>query len=75
MNPADLAEVVSMEKNISMWPRDYFCKIMLKNMAVFLPLPKSLPEAEVKIVRSIALIKEVSKVPVQMLHVYKSSLL
>ena len=32
-NCADLAQEVSVEKNFSMWPRDCFCSILVKNMA------------------------------------------
>ena len=43
-----------------MWPRDY-SYILVKNMAGFCPCLKSLPEAEVKIIKLIALTKGVSK--------------
>ena len=52
-----------MEKNFSMWPRDCFCGILMKNVAAFCPCSKSVPEAKVKRIRLIALTKEVSKKP------------
>ena len=58
-----LGQEVSKEKNVSVWSRDYFCGVLLKNMAAFCPCPKSLPEAKVKRFRLIALTKEVSKQP------------
>ena len=33
LNCADLTQEVSMEKNFSTWPRDYFCGILVKNMS------------------------------------------
>jgi len=33
LNCADLAQEVSLEKNFSMWPRDCFCCILVKNVA------------------------------------------
>jgi hypothetical protein len=36
-NCADLVQVVSVEKNFRMWPRDYFCCILVKNVATFCP--------------------------------------
>jgi hypothetical protein len=38
LNCADLTQEVSMEKNFSMWPRNCFCVILVKNVATFLPL-------------------------------------
>ena len=35
------------EKNVSMWPIDYSCDILVKKVADFCPFPKSLPEAKV----------------------------
>ena len=49
------------EGNVSMWPRDCFCDILMKNMAAFFHCPKNLSEAKVKRFRLIALKKEVSK--------------
>ena len=43
--------------------KDCFCGILVKNVATFCPCLKSLPEAKVKRLRSIALTKEVSKKP------------
>ena len=60
LNCADLAQEVSVE-NFNMWPRDYFCGILVKNVATFCPCLKSLPEAKVKRIRLIALTKEVSE--------------
>jgi hypothetical protein len=34
---ADLAQEGSVEKDVSMWPRDCFCSILVKNMAAFCP--------------------------------------
>jgi hypothetical protein len=48
-----------------MWPRDCFCGILVKKEASFCPCLKSLPEAEVKRFKLIALMKEVSKSPAQ----------
>ena len=61
----DLAQEVSV-KNFTMWPRDCFCGIwlLLKNVATFYPCLKSLPEAKVKILRLIAVIREVSETPI-----------
>ena len=36
------------EKNISMCPRDWFCNILMKNVAAFYPHPNYLPEAKGK---------------------------
>ena len=52
----------SVEKNISMWHRDCFCGILVKNVAAFCPCLKSLPEAKIKRFILIALTK-VSKQP------------
>jgi hypothetical protein len=56
LNCADLAQEVSVEKNFSMWPRDCFCSILMKNIA----LVCSLPEAKVKRLGLIESTKEVS---------------
>ena len=61
LNCADLTKEVSLEKNFSMWPRDCFCSILLKNRTAFCPCLKSLPETKVKRIRLNALRKEVSK--------------
>ena len=37
-----------MENNFSMWPRECFYGILVKNVATFCPCLKSLPEAKVK---------------------------
>ena len=61
LNCTDLAQEVSVEKNFSMWPRDCFCSILVKNMAAFCPCLNSLHKAKVKSLRLITLTKEVSK--------------
>ena len=61
LNCAELAQKVSVKKNFSMWPRDCFCGILVKNVSAFCPCLKSLPEAKVKRFILIALTKEVSK--------------
>ena len=38
-----LDQEVTDEKNVSMWPRDQFWDILMKNMAAFCPHSKSLP--------------------------------
>jgi hypothetical protein len=63
LNCADLAQEVSVEKNFSMWHRDYFYGILVKNVAVFCPCLKSLLEANIKRFLLIALTVEVSKEP------------
>jgi hypothetical protein len=46
LNCGDLAQEVSEEKNISMWPKD--CSyILANNLAAFCPYLKSLPGARV----------------------------
>jgi hypothetical protein len=56
LNCVDLAQEISKEKNFSMWHKDCFCGILVKNVATFCPCLKSLPEAKVKRLRLIALI-------------------
>ena len=51
------------DKNLSVLPKDHSCDILVKNVTVFCPCLKSLPEAKVKRFRLIALTKEVSKKP------------
>ena len=66
LNCVDLAQEISKEKNFSMWHKDCFCGILVKNVATFCPCLKSLPEAKVKrlgLIALIALTKEVSKKP------------
>jgi hypothetical protein len=65
LNCAELAQKVSVKKNFSMWPRDCFCGILVKNVSAFCPCLKSLPEAKVKRFILIALTKEVSKKPIR----------
>ena len=63
LNCVDLAQEIS-KKNFSMWHKDCFCSILVKNVATFCLCLKSLPEAKVKRLGLIALIvltKEVSK--------------
>lgn len=62
LNCADLAQELSVEKTINMWPRHCFCDILVKNVAVFCTCLNSLPEAKARRFR-FALIKEVSKQP------------
>lgn len=52
-----------MEKNVNMWPRDWFCVILVKIVAAFCHCLQSWPEATLKSFRLIALTKEVSKQP------------
>ena len=61
LNCVDLAQEISKEKNFRMWHKDWFCGILVKNVATFCPCLKSLPEAKVKRLGLIALTKEVSK--------------
>ena len=66
LNCVDLAQEISKEKYFSMWHKDCFCSILVKNVATFYPCLKSLPEAKVKrlgLIALIALTKEVSKKP------------
>jgi hypothetical protein len=60
---ADLAQEVPVE-HFSMWSRDCFYSILLKNMASFCPCQKNLPEAKVKRPRLIKLPKDVSEMPI-----------
>jgi hypothetical protein len=48
LNCVDLVQEISKEKNFSMWHKECFCGILVKNMATFCPCLKSLPEAKVK---------------------------
>jgi hypothetical protein len=59
----DLAQEISKEKNFRMWYKDWFCGILVKNVATFCPCLKSFPEAKVKRLGLIALTKQVSKKP------------
>ena len=63
LNCVDLAQEISKEKNFRMWHKDWFCDILVKNVATFCPCLKNLPEAKVKRLVLIALTKEVSKKP------------
>jgi hypothetical protein len=58
-----MAQKVSVEDKFSMWSKDCFCDILVKNVAAFCLCLKRLPEAKVKIFMLIALIMEVSKKP------------
>ena len=58
LHSADPAQEVSVEKNFSMWPRDCFCGILVKNVA-FCPCLKRLSEAKVERFILIALIKDI----------------
>ena len=59
LNCVDLAQEISKE-NFRMWQRDWFCGILVKNVATFCPCLSNLPEAKVKRLGLIALTKEVS---------------
>ena len=63
LNCADLTQEVSVEENFSVLLRDFFCGILVKNVAAFCLCLRVLPEAKVKRLRLIALTKEVSKKP------------
>ena len=63
LNCANLAQEVSVD-NFNIWPRDWFCGILVKNVAAFCPCLKSLQEANVKRLRLIALTKDVSELPI-----------
>ena len=54
---------VSEEKNVSMWPRDHFCDMLVKNAAVFCPCLKSLPDAKLKNFHLMLLAEELLKQP------------
>ena len=56
-----LVQEVSEEKNFSMLPKDYSCNILVKNVAVFRPCLKNLPEVKVKRFRLILLAEEISR--------------
>jgi hypothetical protein len=65
-NCVDLVSEISKEKNFSMWHKDCFYGILVKNVTTFCPCLKNLPEAKVKrlgLIALIALTKEVSKKP------------
>ena len=64
LNCVDLAQEISKEKNFSMWHKDCFCGILVKNVATFCPCLKSLPETKVESIRLIALTKKVSEIPI-----------
>jgi hypothetical protein len=55
--------VVSEKKTFSMWPRDCFYEILVKNVAAFCHCLKCLPEAKVKRPILTVLTKEGSKKP------------
>jgi hypothetical protein len=61
LNYADLTQDVSEEKHFIMWCGDWFCGILLKNVAAFCPCLKSLPKAKVKRFMLVALTKDVLK--------------
>jgi hypothetical protein len=63
LNCVDLTQEISKEKNFRMWHKDWFCGILVKNVATFCPCLKSLPEAKVKRLILSTLTKEVSKKP------------
>jgi hypothetical protein len=45
---ADLAQESWVEKIFRMWPKDWFCGILVDNVAAFCPCLKSLPESKIK---------------------------
>ena len=61
LNCRCLDQEVSEEKNVSLWPRDQACDILMKHVAAFCTRPKSLSEANVKSFRFIPLAEEISK--------------
>ena len=63
LNCADLTQEVSVEENFSVLLRDFFCGILVKNVAALCHCLRILPEAKVKRFRLIALKGEVSKQP------------
>ena len=66
LNYEDLDQDISV-KIFSMWFRNCFCSIVVKNVVTSCPGLKSLPKAKVMRFRSIALTKEVSKSPAETL--------
>ena len=58
-----LAQEVSEGKNISKWPRGYFCENHAKNVTVFYPCPKNLPEAKLKTFGLTALVEKILRPP------------
>ena len=54
---------VSEEKNVSMWPRDWSCGILVKKYGRSGPFSKGLPEAKVKRSGLIPLAEGISKHP------------
>ena len=63
LNFGNMIQEVLEENTISMWPIDYFCDILVKNVAAFCRYLKSIPKAKVGRFILIALTKEVSKKP------------
>ena len=49
------------EKNVSMWPRDWSCHILMKNAATFCLCLKSLPDTIVRNCCLVQLDEEISK--------------
>jgi hypothetical protein len=62
-NCTALAQGVSEEREFSIWPGDHSYDFLLKNIDVFCPCPKSLPEAKAKRFIVIISTKEDSKGP------------
>ena len=48
MNCGSHTQEFSKEKNMTMWPRDCSCDILVKNVPAFCPFLKSLPETKMK---------------------------
>jgi hypothetical protein len=63
LNCADLAQEMSVENNLRIWPRD-FLWYLSEECGYFCPCLKSLPGAKVKRLRLIALMKKVSETPI-----------
>jgi hypothetical protein len=64
VNSAGLAQEISEENNLSMWPGDCFCDTLVRNVGTFCPRLKCLPEAQVKRFKLIAMTEVSEKVSV-----------
>ena len=58
-----LNQVVSEVKNVSMWSKNRSCDILVKNVTIFCPCPKSLPKSKVKQFGLSSLAEEISEEP------------
>ena len=63
LNCVDLAQEISKEKNFRMWHKDWFCGILVKNVATFALVWKVCLRLRWRDLVLIALTKEVSKKP------------